>query len=77
MLISSKTLAISVSVILLAMRSIVFFGINFNSRVKIGCPLKKVLLFLLECFKRRKSKPPIYEGHFNLLFYKRITFTGQ
>ena len=70
MLISIEPLAISVSVVLLAMRSIVFFGINFNNCVKIGCPLKKVLLFILECFNCRNSKPPIYGGHFNLLFYK-------
>jgi hypothetical protein len=77
MLISSKPLAISVSVVLVTMRSSVFFGINFNSRGKIGCPLKKVLLFILECFNCRNSKLPIYGGRFNLLFYKRNTFTRQ
>jgi hypothetical protein len=34
-------------------------GINFSSCVKTGCPVKKVLLFMLDGFKCGNSKLPI------------------
>jgi hypothetical protein len=48
--------------------------INFSSRVKIGCPLKKVLLFMLGGFKCGNSKLPILRRFNNLLLYIKKYF---